>query len=339
MFKLDISYRKLTLRILLFFLLVMVLNTFIFTLTPFFLALLTALIIDRPVNYLARKLPRTVAVLVALAVFLLIIFIVLLLLASNIISEIIELIQFLPQYRELITGEIDSLIQRQEELVEIIPQEGIAFIENIFEMLYRRAERMLSQFVSGIIDVTINLPGVFISLIFYVIASFFISRDKKRIFRALSSRLDISDSNKLKMAKDLSTYVKVQLLIITHSTFWVGAALIFIDFPYAIILAIAAGVLELIPVLGPGGILIPVSLISLLINPVHTIILLVVYVIISIFRPFAEANLLARSIGVHPLILILGLFTGLTLMGVQGLILAPMSIIIFKVLLEAEAGL
>lgn len=251
----------------------------------------------------------------------------------------ISLMQFLPEYRQLIAGEIEAFIQQQREFLEFLPEEGIAYIESIFEMLYQRAEGVLSHTVETIIDIPGYLPGVLIAIIFYVISAFFISRDKEKIFAAISRRLDISDSNKLKMVNDLSTYVRVQLIIIIHSTTWVGVTLSVLDFPYAIILAIAAGVLELIPVLGPGGILIPVSLISLLINPIHSLIYLIVYGIISFFRPFAEANLLARSIGVHPLILIFGLFTGLTLMGVQGLILAPMSIIIFKVLLEAEVGL
>ncbi len=339
MFALDISYKKLALRVAVFFLIVVVLNVFIFHLTPFFLALLTALIINRPVNYLARYLPRTIAVLITLAVFLLIIFFILFLLVSNIISEIFSLMQFLPEYRGLISGEIETFIQQQEEFLEIFPEEGIAFFENIFEILYQRAEELLSRLVRTIVEIPGYLPGVIIAIIFYVISSFFITRDKERIFGAISRRLDISDTNKLKMVKDLSTYVKVQLIIIVHSTFWVGISLIVLDFPYAIILAIAAGVLELIPVLGPGGIIIPVSLISLLINPFHSLIYLVVYGVISFFRPFAEANFLARGIGVHPLILIFGLFSGLTFMGVQGIILAPMSIIIFKVLMEAEVGL
>ncbi len=339
MFSLDISYKKLALRVIIFLLIVTVLHLFIFNLTPFFLAFLTALIINRPVKFLAGYMPRTAAVLISLTIFLLIIFLLIFLLASNIISEMFNLMQFLPEYRQLISGEIDAFLQQQEELLEFLPQEGLAYIESIFEILYQRLESILTRAIRTIVDFPGYLPGILISIIFYIITTFFISRDREKIFKAVSNRLDISDSNKIKMVKDLSTYVRVQLIIIIHSTTWVGIALAVLDFPYAIILAIAAGVLELIPVLGPGGILIPVSLISLFINPVHSIIYLIVYGIISFFRPFAEANLLARSIGVHPLILIFGLFTGLTVMGIQGLILAPMSIIIFKVLLEAEVGI
>ncbi len=339
MLKLKISYAKLLKRIAVFMLIVLALKVFIFHLTPFFLAFLAAMIMEKPVNILSRYMPRLIAVFIALSIFLLIVAGIIILLVSNIISEMIELARFLPEYWEIISEQIESLVAQQEEFFEVIPDEVASLIEQNFYMIYQRGERLLSQTVNRFLGFTFNIPAIVIFIIFTIFSTFFISRDKEDLFKAISSRVDISDQNKLKMIKDFSTYVRVQLLIITHTTIWVAVVLSLMDFPYAIILAIAAGVLDLIPVVGPGGILIPLSLLHIFINPLYTIILLAVYLIVTSFRPFLESNMLARSIGVHPLILLLGLYVGLTVMGFQGIILAPLSIIIFKVLLVADVGI
>ncbi len=336
MFSLKISYLTLCKRIVFFIAIVIFLNVFIFHLTPFFLALLAALIMEKPVNFLSKYIPRLLAVIISLAILILIVITIITLLTSNIISELIELARFLPQYREIISQQIETLIQRQEEFYEVIPDEAVSLIEQNVYLIYQRGERILSQSMNRILNLTFNLPGIFIFIIFTIFSTFFISRDKEEIFSSISNKIDISDKNKLKMIKDFSTYVRVQLLIITHTTIWVVVTLSFLDFPYAILLAIAAGVLDLIPVVGPGIILIPLSGINIFINPLHSIVLLVVYLIVTGFRPFLESNMLARSIGVHPLILLLGLYVGLSFMGFQGIILAPLSIIIFKVLIIAD---
>lgn len=339
MLSLKISYRTAFRRIGAFILIVLFLNVFIFHLTPFFLAFLAAMIMEKPVNFLSKYLPRLAAVLISLTVFMLIVISIITLLTSSIISEMIDLARYLPQYREIISTQIESMIQQQEEFFEVIPDEVASLIEQNIYLIYQRGERILSQTMNRILNLTFNIPGIVVFIIFTIFATFFISRDKNELFEAISKKIDISDKNKLKMVKDFTTYVRVQLLIITHTTIWVGVILSILDFPYAILLAISAGILDLIPVVGPGFILMPLSLINLFINPLHSLILLAVYLIVTSFRPFLESNMLARSIGVHPLILLLGLYVGLTLMGFQGIILAPLSIIIFKVLLVADVGI
>ncbi len=339
MFKLNISYKTLIMRIIAFLIIVAALKIFIFHLTPFFLAFLAALILEKPVSLLSKKMPRIVAVLISLSLFLIIVISIIMLLASSIISELIELARLLPEYRDAISMQLENLIQQQEEFFEVIPDEVASLLEQNFYLVYQRGERILSQTMNRILNITFNLPGIIIFIIFTIFSTFFISRDKEYIFSSISEKVDISDENKLKMVSDFSTYVRVQFFIIIHTTVWVAVVLNLLDFPYAFLLAIAAGVLELIPVVGPGGILIPLFLLNLFLEPLHSLILIIAYMIISGFRPFLESNLLAKSIGVHPLILLLGLYVGLTFMGFQGIILAPLSIITFKVLMVADVGI
>jgi len=336
MFKLELSYYQIFKRIAIFIIIVISLKIIIFHLTPFFLAALVAIILEKPVSLLARKMPRLLAVLIVLSIFLLILITLAIILSSNLISELIELGRLLPRYREQITGGIEELIQRQEDFFEVIPDEIARIISQNINVIYQRGNVLLSEMVNRILNLTFNIPWIFIFIIFTILGSFYMSKDREKLLSYFSQKIDLTDKEKIKLLRDFSTYVKVQLIIITNTTIWVGVTLALIDFPYAIILALAAGILDLIPVVGPGGILWPLIGLHLFINPFYSLILFVVYVLVVGFRPFLEARILSTNIGVHPLILLLGLFVGLNLLGFQGIILAPLSIIVFKVLLIAE---
>ncbi len=336
MFKLELSYYQIFKRIAIFIVIVVSLKIIIFHLTPFFLAAVVALILEKPVVLLSKKMPRLLAVLIVLSIFILIMITLAIILSSNLISELIELGRLLPRYREQIISGIEELIQRQEDFFEVIPDEIANIISQNINMIYQRGNILLSQMVNRILNLTFNIPWIFIFIIFTILGSFYMSKDRNKLLSYFSQKIDLTDKEKIKLLKDFSTYIKVQLIIITNTTIWVGVTLSLIDFPYAIILALAAGILDLIPVVGPGGILWPLIALHLFINPSYSFILFVVYVLVVGFRPFLEAKILGTNIGVHPLVLLLGLFVGLNLLGFQGIILAPLSIIVFKVLLIAE---
>lgn len=336
---LNISYQKILKRVLVFLSVVLFFYIVIFKLTPFFLAFLVVLIMEKPVSFLSQYMPRLLSVIIVLTVILIILTLVTFVVSSNIISELMELGRVLPQYREQITDSFDNLIQRQEEVYEVIPDEISSLLRQNINVIYQRGDQILSEMVNRIVNFTINIPGIIIFIIFTVFASFYISRDKDQIFDYISEKFNLSQQDKLKLVNDFSTYIRIQLLIITNTTIWVGVILSLIEFPYAILLAIAAGVLDLIPLIGPGIILWPLIIFHYFVNPLYALILIIVYIIVMGFRPFLEANILGTNIGVHPVILLLGLYAGLNIMGFQGVILAPLSIITFKVLLVADIGL
>ncbi|MFW6230361.1 MAG: AI-2E family transporter [Halanaerobium sp.] len=336
---LNISYQRILKRTIVFLIVAVFFYTIIFKLTPFFLAFLMVLIMEKPVSFLSRYIPRFPSVIIVLTVILILLTLVAFVVSSNIISELIALGKVLPQYREQITASFDNLIQRQEEVFEVIPDEISSLLRQNINVIYRRGDQILSEAVNRIVNLTFNIPGLFIFIIFTVFSSFYISRDKEKIFKYISSKFNLSEEDKLKLVNDLSAYLRVQFLIITNTTIWVGVILSLIEFPYAILLALLSGILDLIPIIGPGVILWPLIIFHAFINPLYALILFIVYIIVIGFRPFMEANILGTNIGVHPVILLLGLYAGLNILGFRGVILAPLSIITFKVLLVADIGL
>lgn len=332
---LKINWKKLIFSLILFILIFLGLRIFIFILTPFFIGFIIALIIDKPVNFMARKIPRSLAVLIMIILVISISLLLAAFLITNSINELAYLIRYLPRYYEQIMEFTSNLLTRMKDFFDQLPGMFNLALYNNLENFYNYGSNILLNISNKIVNATFNLPSIFLILLFTVISAFFLSKDKEMLTDYLVSRIKFTDSDYANVLKDIFTYIKVQLLIVTNTTILTAITFSLLKYPYAIILALLAGILDLIPVLGPGAIYIPVAVINLFFNFKHSIILLIVYILIIGVRPVLESKIVGKRIGVHPLVLLLGVYLGLKLFGFQGVILAPITIIIFKALLDA----
>ena len=95
--------------------------------------------------------------------------------------------------------------------------------------------------------------------------------------------------------------------------------------PYAFIIALLLAVVDLLPLLGTGVILIPWALICLLLGQVKLGIgLLALYGVTTLVRQVLEPKLIGDGLGLHPLLSLFSMYAGLRLFGVWGMITAPL---------------
>ena len=129
----------------------------------------------------------------------------------------------------------------------------------------------------------------------------------------------------------LSTLVKylrsyLALMLLTFGVMLVGLLLL----GRREVLVIA--VLDVLPAIGVGVVLLPWSLYFFIIRDVGLGVgLLVLYLVHTVIRQLAEPKILGKSLGVHPTVTLLLLYAGYSLFGVLGILLVP----VFTVLLEA----
>ncbi|HHU93336.1 MAG TPA: sporulation integral membrane protein YtvI [Halanaerobiaceae bacterium] len=330
-----VNWKKAIFLFILFLFIFLGLRVFIFILTPFFLGFLIAIIIDKPVNFMSRKIPRSLAVLIMIALVLSVSLLLAIFLITTSINELTYLIRYLPRYYEEIVDFTNNLLLRLRDFFEQLPGMFNLALYNNLENLYNYGSDIIFNITNRIVNATFNIPNMFLILLFTVISGFFISKDKELLTNYLFSRIKFIGTEYAEILTDIFTYIKVQLIIVTNTTIITALAFSLLRYPYAIILALLAGILDLIPVLGPGAIYIPVVIINLFFNIKHAVIVMIVYIIIIGVRPILESKVVGKRIGVHPIVLLLGVYLGLKLFGFQGVIIAPISIIIFKALLDA----
>ena len=120
-------------------------------------------------------------------------------------------------------------------------------------------------------------------------------------------------------------YLRACLLLglFTFLQMFIGLAILSV--PYAFLLSLLIAVVDFLPLLGTGIILIPWAAVSLLMGEVRLGIgLLVLYVVSSVVRQILEPRLIGQGLGLHPLLSLFAMYAGLRLLGVPGMILAPL---------------
>ena len=99
-------------------------------------------------------------------------------------------------------------------------------------------------------------------------------------------------------------------------------------------LSLLIALVDLLPILGVGTVLVPWAIIALAQHDLYRGIgLLVLYLIITILRQAAEPRLLGKSLGLSPLLTLFSTWVGWRLLGVLGMLIAPFVTLVLKVVL------
>ena len=103
------------------------------------------------------------------------------------------------------------------------------------------------------------------------------------------------------------------------------AGFLLLKIPYAPLWAAAVAVVDAIPILGTGTVLLPWALVCLLQhNHLRSVGLLCLYGAAALTRTVLEPRLVGRQLGLDPLVTLLSLYVGFRFWGILGMLLAPM---------------
>ncbi len=108
-------------------------------------------------------------------------------------------------------------------------------------------------------------------------------------------------------------------------------------FPYAALVGVLAALLELIPQFGCGVLYLPWALVCFLIRDAYSgWAILSFYGAYSLLRRMLDPKLLGDNLGMSPLLSLVGMFVGMRLGGVIGLILGPIAMLVLVSAVRAE---
>ena len=97
----------------------------------------------------------------------------------------------------------------------------------------------------------------------------------------------------------------------------------------SIFLGLLAGVMDVLPFIGTGLVLIPVSVFQLLEGKyLQAAVVLVLYVICVLIREFLEPKLIGNKVGIWPVGILFAVFAGVKLFGVAGIVKGPLGLVV-----------
>ena len=132
-------------------------------------------------------------------------------------------------------------------------------------------------------------------------------------------------------------YLRAQivLMLITMAQTLLGLYILGVD--YVLLITLFVGILDILPILGPGLIFVPWIIVLLFSSRVKlALALLILYAIISVVRQVIQPKILGVSIGIHPLEALISLYVGYKVFGILGVIIGPILLVVLKGLWQSN---
>ena len=311
-------------------------------LAPFVAGFVIAWLLHKPAKALGAKmrLHYSFPAFALGVVFYLILFVAVLIAGGQVISALEHFVPQIPviyanQIVPVIARAFDTLeVQMQEfdpaivDVIDRLSQEVFSFLQKGISNLSLAAVRLASSIITG-------LPSVILSVILMVVSTFFISMDFEHIVSFCKGLLPKRTSDTLSEAintgvssvrKILGSYILIMLM----SFMELSIGFLLLKIPYAVGIALLVSVIDIMPVLGTGLVLIPWAIIAAVLrNFPMAAGVAALYIIMLVVRNIVEPKLVGKQMGLHPVATLISMFLGLNMYGILGLFGFPIALSLY----------
>ncbi|HWP98620.1 MAG TPA: sporulation integral membrane protein YtvI [Syntrophomonadaceae bacterium] len=306
---------------------------------PFIFALILAVLIEPVVNFfeVRLRLGRNLAVFISLFLVVGGLILVLVLVVSKIINELSGLYPLVATYSDQVIKRFVTTIS-DLKLIYLqmqLPPELQSTLQGNLERGIALLQNLLSGSINLLVQAFAFLPNAAIFLMIATVSTYFMVKDRALLRTVVLMNLPVQARTKTRnvvaeLFKALVGFVRAYSILISITGIITMIGLRILGFEYALILGITAGLLDILPILGPGALFLPWIAWEFMNN--HTtagISLLLLYLATSVMRQFLEPKIVGDNIGLHPLATLVSVYVGLQLAGFYGVILGPISVVIF----------
>jgi sporulation integral membrane protein YtvI len=183
--------------------------------------------------------------------------------------------------------------------------------------------------VSGVGSLASGIANFLISLLFFLVAAYFMTSDYPGLHQRLVDHIpSIIHPHmrhvKAAMGSAMFGYLRAQLILSGIVTLICFLALLIWGQSYAILIALACGIIDFVPFFGSGVVLVPWAVLSLFWGDYKKALFLTILALaLFLFRKLAEPKVVGNQTGLSPLASLISIYVGMKLGGVLGMILCP----------------
>ena len=322
---------------------VMVVKYVIPAILPVIIAYFIAWILDRPIKFIAEKthLPRGAVSGILVVLFICVGGSGLVLLGTKLISCSRDILTAFPEFvQQEIFPMFEEFSRSLEKMVSSVdPMIGTILetsMDGVFRSLNEGTMILCSRLLSALGGILTGIPSALIKTFIMIIACIFISADFKMVHDCVLRFIPRSWDPFLKessiffgktLPRCLVSYAVI--LFVTFCELFAGFLLIRI--PSAGLIAMIVALLDILPVLGTGTILIPWAVISIFQGALgRGVGLVLLYCIIAFIRNLIEPRLVGKQLELHPLLTLVGMLIGLRYFGLLGMLGVPLTFALLR---------
>lgn len=226
-------------------------------------------------------------------------------------------------------GFVNNCCQMLEDVTGIAAKESRRYVltqvSNIQEQFVTAVSpQALLKIFSGLKSILVVFSGVVVVFISTILIIGDMENLRKKIWDyhwLVGTRRVIR-----RLKKTTVTYLKAQGIIMVLVAAVCAVGLWILKNPYFLILGIALGALDTLPLIGTGMFLYPAAVICLIKgNTFGAVGCVLLDVVTSLLREFLEPRLLGGKLGISPIVVLAAVYIGIFLFGAWGVILGPLA--------------
>ncbi len=299
---------------------------------PFIVAFVIAAPFHKIVEFLAAKLHinRSVSSIAILSLILLIIGALLGCAFYYLYNQIKSFIGILPETIKDFGETLAILYEKFRNFAPSLTSSIDNFVGNSNFSLKSYTPQITNSAIGYATDFAASVPSVLFFLLILLLSVFFFIKDYNSIMSFFREAIPEKTLSVLRYLKTtawdgFAGYVKSQLILSSITALLVAVTFWVIGIEYAVVWAIIIGIVDALPILGSGIILIPFSVILLITqeNTVFAIVILVLQAGVFIVRQVLSPRIMSSQLGLHPLLTLISIYIGNKIMGLMGMIVFP----------------
>ena len=255
------------------------------------------------------------------------------------VNQVISLFDNWQPILDSLMATVDNVGHWLDRLGDILPNSLVATGDDLVRALASWLESLdLSSQIAGLASwatgLVSGIPGFAVAVVAFLMASYFITSDYPRLRYLFTDQLpgnlrQFGSQVRRIFMEAFGGYLKSQLLLSLGVFAILTAGFLIIRQPYSLLLAFVLTVMDFIPIIGAGTVMVPWAAVDLITGDYRqTIELMVIWGAIVLFRQVGEPKILGGQTGLSPILSLVGIYAGMRLAGVLGMVVGPLLLLV-----------
>ncbi|MDF2814366.1 MAG: sporulation protein [Paenibacillus sp.] len=310
--------------------------------SPFLLAIVAALFLEPVIVPMMKlfRLNRVAASAIVCTLFTLLLFGLAYLLGVKMVSQLVEFWDKAPVYFNEANRYIKDAAERTQLFYNSLPADMAEQFQGGFETGLKTLTESLNGIMKGISGYFIGfakfIPNFFIFFIVFLVALFLFSFSLPQLKGSFLSIFEEKSQGKVdkvlvNLRSSVFGFLRAQLILSAMTYIIALTGLLILDVDYPLAIALLTVIVDILPILGVGSVLVPWALYGFITGDNFLAIgLLILFGVITIVRRIVEPKVLGDAVGISALAALVSLYVGFKIFGVIGLFLGPIIVIIYQ---------
>ncbi len=234
-----------------------------------------------------------------------------------------------------------QLTHTMDKWLAYLPEQTQETIWGLSDRLLAWLEELVYHLAPRTTSAVRSISSFVLAFLFFLIAWFFTAADYPHLRQLAHERLPasvrrIAHQGKSAFGAAFGGYVKAEVLVSLGVTAILLVGFLLMGQSYWVLLAVVLGILDFIPIIGSGTVMVPWGIALLVLGHWEKgLAMLAVWGVVCLFRRMVEPKIVGDQTGLHPLLSLFAIYVGMKIGGVLAMILAPVLLLMLRNLWRA----